>query len=621
MTIKEKYKIILAFSLVLGFFWTNHDSIAALQQYSEEGTAFYALTNSSGYTQEGVAFYAPIAQTPGTAAVYRLYSQTAGDHFYTTSEEEKNNLANNPSSGYVLEGVVFYSSTVQSNGLSPIYRFYNRTSGDHFYTASASEKDILVNNPQWGYAAEGIAFYAYASQSSGASPVYRLYNSETGDHFYTSSETEKNNISVSPIYRFYNTTNGDHFFTSAKSERDQLINSSSPYAYEGTAFYAYNEQVSNTFPVYRFYSSKKGAHFYTANTEEKNILAASTSGYTYEGVAFYAFSAQINGSSPVYRLYNATTGFHFYTISAAEKNYLVLPALGPDISVGLWSYTKSNLSDTAFTLSANKNYNIKDSNGNIIAKVSGSTKVKYDSDSYFKVYNSIDETRIKKEVYFDAADGDNTNLIFDVNRPSSSYDHYRGKIKIRYTDSSNIWVINILPLEHYAWGAGETTGTGDADHTRVMSTMFRTYGYWYIKYATKYNQYGFKIKSTSDSQIYWGYDWETNYPNVKKAAQDTRGVIVSYDSDVALTPYSSWSDGKTRSFKEVWGSSDYPWCKSVSDPYGKHPTMNTQALQDAGNHMVGLIAHGSLNLATDHDWNWDRILKYYYSGVALNGNY
>ena len=169
---------------------------------------------------------------------------------------------------------------------------------------------------------------------------------------------------------------------------------------------------------------------------------------------------------------------------------------------------------------------------------------------------------------------------------------------------------------------GETTGTGPIEHTKVMTTIFRTYGFWYVKYANKYAAYGFQIRSDSGSQVYWGEDWEAKYPNIKTAAQQTRGIFASYGGDVALTPYSSWSDGNTRSFQSVWGSTDYPWCAAVSDPYGKNPNMTTAQLQAAGNSMVGLIANGSLNLAgSSHNKSYDWILKYYYTGISLPTNY
>lgn len=305
-------------------------------------------------------------------------------------------------------------------------------------------------------------------------------------------------------------------------------------------------------------------------------------------------------------------------------NYEAEVYQGPEISVGLWSYTKDSLEDEAFKIDASKDYVIKDMDGKKIATVSAdeTTKIKYNGDKNFLVYDSIEEIKVKKEVRFEAKDGDNSNIIFNVHRPSSSYDEYRGKIKIKYTDNNNIWVINTLPMEYYAWGMGETTGTGPFEHTKVMTTIFRTYGYWYKEYATKYLKYGFTIKSDSGSQIYRGYEWEVKYPNIKKAAEKTKGIIVRYGNEIALTPYSSWSDGKTRSFKERWGSNDYPWCKSVKDPYGKHPAMSTKQLEAAGNHMVGLIANGSVKLAGEkYKKNYDWIIKYYYTKISLKKMY
>ena len=94
-----------------------------------------------------------------------------------------------------------------------------------------------------------------------------------------------------------------------------------------------------------------------------------------------------------------------------------------------------------------------------------------------------------------------------------------------------------------------------------------------------------------------------------------------YGKRIAITPYSSWTDGKTRSFKSRWGSSIYPWCKSVKDPYGKHPSKGTKQLEREGNHMVGLSAHGALDLAGNHGWSWDKILRYYFSGISLKTAY
>ena len=296
-------------------------------------------------------------------------------------------------------------------------------------------------------------------------------------------------------------------------------------------------------------------------------------------------------------------------------------SLGPEISVGIRYNSKSD----TFKIDANKTYNIRKSDGgDVIAQIEGgtTTKVDYDSNGNLKISGSIASTSVSDQVWFDAADGDNSTIIFNTHG-SDSYDHYRGKIEIHYYHgddiyggSSNtvtqIWLINKLPLEQYVWGMGETTGTGDTDHVRVMTTIFRTYGDWYIENATKYKPLGFKIRSDSNSQIYGGYEWEKDHPHIKEAADDTRGKIVKYKGDVALTPYCSYTDGKTRSMD------GYPYLKSVKD--NKAGIKKGLKPGDGGNHMWGLSANGALGFAKDGK-SWDWILKYYYVKTDISSAY
>ncbi|KKP68987.1 MAG: SpoIID/LytB domain-containing protein [Candidatus Moranbacteria bacterium GW2011_GWE1_35_17] len=301
--------------------------------------------------------------------------------------------------------------------------------------------------------------------------------------------------------------------------------------------------------------------------------------------------------------------------------------LGPEITVGLWNYTRDNLKDSPFKLQANRAYTIKNGDGTIVGQVAATsvTRVTYESDGNLKIYDSLTGNTIAisaREVFFEDTAGDNSAIVFDIYRPDSDFDQYRGKVKLRYNSSSKLtWVINTLPLEHYVWGMGEITGTGDTDYNRVMTTSFRTYGYWKLKFSTKYAADGFKVNATPGNQLYYGYDWETGHTRILDAAVDTQGKIVMYKGQIAITPYSSWTDGRTRSFEERWGSADYPWCQSVGDPYGKHATKSTATLEAEGNHMVGLSAHGALTLADVHSWDWDRIIKYYYTGIDIKKVY
>ena len=449
-----------------------------------------------------------------------------------------------------------------------------------------------------GYHYEGIGFYTEASPTDANTPIYRFYNSRNGEHFFTVSPEEKSAIEANPSWSYH---------------------------YEGIAFYGMTSSNATNTPMYRFYNTRNGFHFYTVGLDEKTALENNpASGYHYEGIGFYTDRTLTNISLPAYRFYNSDTSDHFFTISELEKSALQNGNIGPDISVGLWNVSKADSVATPFKIQASKDYAIVDGNGNRLATIPAATitRISYGDGGNLKLFDSVPDTLVNQKVTFQAADGNNADMIFNVFQPGSSYDHFRGRVSVRYSDTSkSLWMINTLPLEHYVWGIGEITGTGDADYNRTMTTTFRTYGIWKIYHSTAYATEGFTVVPTSSNQLYYGYDWETSHPNIKTATQDTLGRIAKYGNDIALSPYSSWTDGRTRSFQEVWGSTLYPWCQSVADPYGKNSSMTTTQLQAAGNHMVGISAHGALSLATDSGWDWTRILTYYLTDISLPNAY
>jgi hypothetical protein len=309
--------------------------------------------------------------------------------------------------------------------------------------------------------------------------------------------------------------------------------------------------------------------------------------------------------------------------------------LGPSIPVGIFNFVPSDLRESAFKIKADGNWKVLHRNGETLATIAAdkSIRVKYTGDKRFRVYDPDTDVTLadtSKEVRFEA---DSINTIFDVNRPNSSFDRYRGDIKLRYYDSpesdgDRVWVINTIPLEHYVWGMGEITGTGPDEYDKLMTTIFRTYGYWKIKWSTKYADQGFKVDATAGNQVYLGYDWEVTHPDIRKGAEATRGTLVMYEREVALTPYSSWTDGNTRRFEDGhWGrlcktetgktSTLYPWLSATSDDRGKHESESACSLASKGNHMVGVSANGAVRMAKYDNATWDAMLEHYYPGVDL----
>lgn len=96
----------------------------------------------------GIGWNAPVVGEP----VYRLYNPNNGDHHYTTSKGEHDILV---TLGWRSENIGW-----QSGGTIPVYRLYNPNAlgaGSHHYTTSKGEADYL-DSIGWNY--EGIGWYA-----------------------------------------------------------------------------------------------------------------------------------------------------------------------------------------------------------------------------------------------------------------------------------------------------------------------------------------------------------------------------------------------------------------------------------------------------------------------------
>ncbi len=200
---------------------------------------------------------------------------------------------------------------------------------------------------------------------------------------------------------------------------------------------------------------------------------------------------------------------------------------------------------------------------------------------------------------------------------------FRGSIEIRADADGQVWVINELPLEQYLAGLAEVSNDQPAEYLKSLVIAARSYALWHHLRGGKHPDEHFDINALTD-QVYRGYGFEQRSVDPKAAVQATAGIAITHPaavssanpSGVAVAAYSSGTDGRTRSFSEVWGGSGYPWLTSVSDPYGIITNANTLP----GNHMVGLSATGARGYAT-HGKTYSWILQHYYTGTSLQKIY
>jgi hypothetical protein len=138
------------------------------------------------------------------------------------------------------------------------------------------------------------------AQTTNELPVYRLYNPNTGEHFYTESDAEENSLqnvgwnyegigwesatSGAPVYRVYNSNakGGDHYYTMSRYEAQSLVNKGWHWDNNGNAVF-YSAGNVNLYVSYNP-NAQSGAHNYTTNISEQNNLL--NVGWKYGAVAW-----------------------------------------------------------------------------------------------------------------------------------------------------------------------------------------------------------------------------------------------------------------------------------------------------------------------------------------------
>lgn len=145
------------------------------------------------------------------------------------------------------------------------------------------------------------SFSTYFVSESTSVVMYRLYNPNSGEHFYTASTKERDSLKKQgweyegkgwdapkegdPVYRLYNPNAGDHHYTMSEKEKDKLVKAG--WSYEGIGWRSADKETGK--PVYRLYNPNaiSGAHHYTMSKRESDRLV--TLGWKFEGVGWYSY--------------------------------------------------------------------------------------------------------------------------------------------------------------------------------------------------------------------------------------------------------------------------------------------------------------------------------------------
>ena len=228
----------------IGYDFTGKYDPVVVRKHGETAEVFKALSSRPADSYEDARFYADTANNK----LY-IYSDKFSTYVVAYSTEE-NNAQNRTTAS--LGGSSSSSTTASYPTTVPVYRLFNTVTGQHFYTANKQERDlILEKNAADGWTDEGIAF----------------------------KTAQKTSI---PVYRVFDMVNGNHIFTTDAAARDLYI--ANGYRDEGIAWYA---PATVGRKVYKLTDAKSNKVTYTTSKAEADSLV--DLGFTCEDAEFVVY--------------------------------------------------------------------------------------------------------------------------------------------------------------------------------------------------------------------------------------------------------------------------------------------------------------------------------------------
>ncbi len=282
---------------------------------------------------------------------------------------------------------------------------------------------------------------------------------------------------------------------------------------------------------------------------------------------------------------------------------------GPVVKIGIW-VTKQAIqisSSGKFTLQhpdVKKTFN----DGEVV-------KVSLSGDKYVVTGPNNFKKTLEGPVKFVPGSGAIMEIVnySDKGASGTNYNKFRGNIIVNKDSAGRgIWAINELHAEDYVRGLGETSDNAPTEFQKALAVAARTYVLNHHVLGGRQPQNGFDITNTPNDQWYRGYNYEKIVPEFANSVRNTVGQVLTYSGKLIASLYFSGSDGRTRSAKEVWNSSKFPYLQGKPDPYGGKTLRG---------HGVGLSGDGAVNYARKENWDYKKILNYYYTNIKLERGY
>jgi len=169
---------------------------------------------------------------------------------------------------------------------------------------------------------------------------------------------------------------------------------------------------------------------------------------------------------------------------------------------------------------------------------------------------------------------------------------YRGSLVV-HAAQSHLMVVDELPMESYIAGIinNEISSKWPVESIKAQAVIARTYA---IFQREKKKDALFDIEGSVLGQVYSGAGAEDGAAT--DAVRQTRGEILEYNGEPALTVYHSNAGGMTEAASDVW-QRDFPYLRRVKSPYDKGAPRYAWELAIEGKELVEKLHSAGFDLS------------------------
>ncbi|MGF1492649.1 MAG: SpoIID/LytB domain-containing protein [Microcoleaceae cyanobacterium] len=139
---------------------------------------------------------------------------------------------------------------------------------------------------------------------------------------------------------------------------------------------------------------------------------------------------------------------------------------------------------------------------------------------------------------------------------------YGGNLRLQPDAYNTYTLVNSIPLETYLRGVvpfemGAWPPDASIESQAILS---RTYA---LRNLRRFEADGYHLCANTDCQVYKGLT--EVYSSTDTAVETTRGVVLTYEDELADAVYSSISGGVTADFQDVWDGPARPYLQPILD--------------------------------------------------------